>query len=172
MIAGAAAAVTAARRGLALFPMPAGARRPEPGWQDRCSTSPDGAARMIMAGNVGVGCRASGVVALDLDRHPDEPDGVAAFAAACAEHDADWPDTFTVTTPRGQHVYFLAPPWPVASGRGPWPGTDVRAPGYRLGGYLVGPGSVTGSGAYVVGRDAPVAPVPRWLAAALRRFPA
>ena len=39
-------------------------------------TWPDGA-------NIGVGCRASGVIGLDLDRHDGGPDGVAVFAALC-----------------------------------------------------------------------------------------
>jgi hypothetical protein len=103
---------------------------------------------MISAGNVGAGCRASGVVGLDLDRHPGEPDGVAAFTAACAAN-GGWPATFTVRTPRnGLHVYFRAPDWPVASDPGPWPGADARAPGLRSGGYLVGPGSAVAAGSY------------------------
>src|SRR6266568_4804959 len=40
--------------------------------------------------NVGVGCRASSVVGLDLDRHAGGPDGVAAFARFCADLDAAW----------------------------------------------------------------------------------
>jgi hypothetical protein len=120
---------------------------------------------MAAAGNVGVGCRASGVVALDLDRHAGGADGIAAFAAACAAHGTTWPDTFTVRTPRGGlHLYFRAPAGPVASGPGPWPGTDVRAPGYRTGGYLVGPGSVIGDIPYLIERDAPIAALPAWLA--------
>jgi hypothetical protein len=159
-----AAAVAAAERGLALFPLPPGGRRPDPGWQRRCTASPDAAARMIATGNVGVGCRASRVVGLDLDRHPGEPDGIAAFTAACAGH-GGWPATFTVRTPRnGLHVYFRAPDWPIMSGPGPWPGTDIRAPGRRSGGYLVGPGSAVTDGYYVVEHDVPLAPLPGWLA--------
>lgn len=167
MITGTAAAVTAAERGLALFPLPPGGRRPAAGWQRRCTARPDEVARMIDAGNVGVGCRASHVVGLDLDRHPGEPDGIAAFTAACAEHDG-WPSTLTVRTPRGGlHVYFRAPDRPIASGSGPWPGTDVRAPGFRSGGYLVGPGSAVPAGSYAVEDDAPLAPLPGWLSVLL-----
>jgi hypothetical protein len=97
------------------------------------------------------------VVGLDLDRHPGEPDGVAAFAAACSVN-GGWPVTLAVRTPGGGlHVYFHSPDWPVASGPGPWPGTDVRAPGLRTGGYLVGPGSVVGGRAYAIEADLPVA---------------
>lgn len=65
---------------------------------------------MAETGNVGVGCRASDVVGLDLDRHRDGHDGVASFAAVFAAHgDASWPDTLTVRTPSGGlHVYFRA----------------------------------------------------------------
>jgi hypothetical protein len=155
--------VAAAGRGLALFPLPPGGRVPRPGWQRQCTARTDLAAVMAAAGNVGVGCRASGAVALDLDRHPGEADGVAAFAAASAGH-GGWPGTFTVATPSGLHLYFLAPAWPVANGPGPWPGTDVRAPGRRTGGYLVGPGSVVGGAVYAVEADVPIAPLPGWLA--------
>ena len=37
---------------------------------------PDGA-------NIGVGCRASNIVGIDLDRHDSGPDGIATFAALC-----------------------------------------------------------------------------------------
>jgi hypothetical protein len=128
---------------------------------------------MAAAGNVGVGCRASGIVALDLDRHDGGPDGVAAFAAACTARGAGWPATFTVQTPHGGlHLYFRAPAVPVMSGPGPWPGTDVRAPGHRTGGYLVGPGSVAGGAAYVIVRDHPLAPIPGWLSSRLTQRPA
>jgi hypothetical protein len=127
---------------------------------------------MAAAGNVGVGCRASGVVALDLDRHPGGPDGTAAFAAACEANSTTWPVTFTVRTPHGGlHLYFRAPAAPVTSGPGPWPGTDVRGPGYRTGGYLVGPGSAAGGARYVIERDAPVADLPAWLASLLTHGP-
>jgi hypothetical protein len=42
-------------------------------------------------------------------------------------------------------------------------GVDVRAPGTRLGGYLVGPRSLVDSRAYPVTRDPPIGPPPGWL---------
>ena len=43
----------------------------------------------------------------------------------------------------------------VASAIGRWPGIGIRAPGYRTGGYLAGPGSVAGGAAYVIEHDVP-----------------
>jgi hypothetical protein len=53
---------------------------------------------MWTVGNLGVGCRASDVVALDLDRRVGV-DGAAVFAAACAACRQGWPGTFTEIEP-------------------------------------------------------------------------
>jgi hypothetical protein len=150
VLRGVAAALAGVERGLAVFALPPGGRRPEPGWHQRCTTEPAAVHRMWAAGhNIGVGCRACDVVGIDLDRHPDM-DGAAAFAALCAAHRAGWPDTLTVATPRGRHLYFRAGGRPIASTSGRRSplgvGVDVRGPGRRLGGYLVGqdPLSTTG----------------------------
>ncbi|WP_367621056.1 bifunctional DNA primase/polymerase [Streptomyces olivoreticuli] len=47
------------------------------------------------------------------------------------------------------------------------PGIDIRGPGRRSGGYLVGPGSVVGGIPYVIARDVPVLPLPAWIAVRL-----
>jgi Bifunctional DNA primase/polymerase, N-terminal/Protein of unknown function (DUF664) len=85
-------------------------------------TWPDGA-------NIGVGCRASGVIGLDLDRHDGGPDGVAVFAALCRVYGQPWPDTLTVATPHdGRHLYFGIPPGTAAASTiSRWPGIDIRA---------------------------------------------
>ncbi len=157
--------------GLAVFALPALGRMPAPGWQDRCLADPAAVAACWRAGdNVGVGCRASNVVVLDLDHHRDQAvDGVARLAAVCEQLGEEWPVTLTVATPSGgRHLYFRAPPHRVvlsASGaRSPLgPGVDVRAPGRRLGGYVLGPDSRTPAGRYTVAVDVPVAPMPPWL---------
>jgi hypothetical protein len=80
-----------------------------------------------------------------------------------------WPETLTVATPSGgRHLYFAAPDGcttgSVSGGRTALGfGIDVRGPGLRSGGYLVGPGSVVGGVQYVVERDAPVAALPGWI---------
>ena len=159
-----AAAVT--RRGLAVFPLPAGSKAAAPGWHRRCTadlellarTWPDGA-------NIGVGCRASGIAGVDLDRHGG-PDGVATFAEVCARHGQPWPRTLTVATPSGGlHLYFTVPAGLVVpSVAGIWPGVDTRGPGLRLGGYLAGPGSAVGDRRYEIARDDPIAELTGWLA--------
>ena len=156
--------------GLAVFPLPPGAKRAPAGWPHRVTTDPTAVASWPAGSNVGVACRASGVVGLDLDRK-DGVDGVATLRALCAAARWPWPATFTVATAHsGLHLYFRAPAGVVVpSSIGRWPGVDVRAPGAQLGGYLVGPGSVVDGRAYAVARDLPIAPLPGWLTAKLTR---
>lgn len=164
--------VAVLERGLAVFALPPGGRRPAPGWHGRCLADPQLVRRTWRAGdNIGVGCRASSLVGLDLDRDQGV-DGIDAFAAACATAGADWPDTLTVRTPHGLHLYFRAPAGAVigsSSGglAGLGAGVDVRGPGRRRGGYLIGPGSVVEGVRYTVLRDAAIATLPRWLAGLL-----
>jgi hypothetical protein len=167
------AALDLARRGLAVFPIQPWRRVPEPGWQKAATTEP-GRVRPQFAGggNIGVACRASGIVVLDLDRHADGPDGIAGWEALCADHGET--ATFATVTPnRGLHVYFTVPVGTVitsSSGprRGLPPGIDVRAPGHRSGGYVMGPGSQVEAGRYRIAHDVPVAPLPEWIADRLR----
>lgn len=168
------AAARAMDRGLALFPIPAGGRVPEPGWQERATSDPAALAQLLDGGaNVGVGCRTSRVVALDLDVHADGParNGIEVLRAQLMVLGFDeWPVTFTVLTPStGLHLYFRVPAdctiGSSSGGRSPLgPGIDVRGPGRRSGGYLVGPGSIVGGLPYNIAFDVPVAPLPGWIA--------
>lgn len=153
--------------GLAVFPLGRGGKVAPAGWHDTVTTDPDVVASWP-DGNVGVGCRASGIVGLDLDCK-DGVDGMDTLGALCAAARRPWPDTWTVATPRGGlHLYFRAPDGVIVpSSIGRWPGVDVRAPGRHRGGYLVGPGSVIDDRAYKVHRDLPIAPLPAWLTTAL-----
>jgi len=168
------AAVDLVERGLAVFPLPPGGRRPDAGgWSSRCWTDPDRVRRWWREGdNIGVGCRASSVVGLDLDVGGAGRDVLAALAARLGE---PWPDTLTVTSPsRGAHLYFRVPVGStiasVSGGRTALgPGIDIRGPGRGSGGYLIGPGSVVGGVRYVIERDLPVAPLPSWIAVLLTR---
>ncbi|WP_030556869.1 bifunctional DNA primase/polymerase [Streptomyces exfoliatus] len=172
------AAVRAAGRGLALFPLPAGGRVPEPGWHEAATTDPAALVQLLADGaNVGVGCRASQVVALDLDVHQADGPAVNGIETLRTQLDirglADWPETFTVMTPhQGLHLYFRVPATctigSFSGGRTRLgPGIDVRGPGRRRGGDLVGPGSIVGGLPYLITRDVPVAPLPDWIAALL-----
>jgi len=166
-----AAALGLAARGLAVFRLRPGARRPEPGWQELCTTDPLAISCLFRAGdNIGVGCRASNVVGIDLD----VPDGAATFGVLATQRGNGWPDTLTVRTPRGGlHLYFRPPPGrAIASTSGVLaPGIDVRGPGRAAGGYLIGPGSTVNGSAYVIARDAPIADLPGWLAPLLTPGP-
>jgi hypothetical protein len=162
--------LAAAALGLAVFGLPPGSKQAAPGWHARCTADPAAIAASWRPGdNIGVGCRASGIVVIDLDRHDGKPDGVATFRRLLAEAGASWPVTLTVATAGGGlHLYFTPPAGMAAcSANGAWPGIDVRGPGYRLGGYVAGPGSVVGGQAYTVAEASPVAELPGWLAAAL-----
>ncbi|MFB7592337.1 bifunctional DNA primase/polymerase [Streptomyces sp. NPDC056169] len=163
------AARTAIGRGLAVFPLPIGGRVPERGWQRQATLLPERLPELLTGRGVGIGCRASHVVALDLDVHGDN-DGSGVLAALADRLGEKVPETFTVATPSGgRHLYFRAPMGctigSVSGGRTALgPGIDVRGPGHRSGGYLVGPGSVIGGRPYVIALDVPVAPLPAWIA--------
>lgn len=154
-------------RGLVVFALPAESKRADYGWHDRLLVDAAAVDAHWKAGdNVGVACRASGVVGIDLDvKH----DGPARFAAICRERGRSWPQTFTVDTPSGgQHLYFRAPAdriIPSFSGAiSPLGlGVDVRAPGKWLGSYLAGPGSVIAGRSYRIALDLPIMPLPKWL---------
>ncbi|MFF6903538.1 bifunctional DNA primase/polymerase [Streptomyces hydrogenans] len=162
------AARAAVARGLAVFPLPAGGRIPERGWQHQATLLPERLPELLAGRGVGIGCRASHAVALDLDVHGDE-DGPGVLEALAARLGKVVPETFTVSTPSGgQHLYFRAPEGrTIGSSSGGrtrlGPGIDVRGPGHRSGGYLVGPGSVIGGRPYVITRDVPLAPLPSWI---------
>lgn len=160
--------MVALSRGLAVFALPPGERVTVPGWQGNCIRAVDQLADRWRPGdNIGIGCRESDVVGIDLDRKGGV-DGVTELRRLCVAAAADWPDTLTIATPNaGLHLYFRMPAAievPSSTGK-VGPGIDVRAPGRRSGGYLVGPDSVVGGRRYVVERDIPMVVLPSWLAA-------
>ncbi|MFZ3475449.1 bifunctional DNA primase/polymerase [Streptomyces sp. 2.9] len=164
-----AAALATIERGLAVFALPAGGRIPEPGWQLQATFLPERLPDLLAGGrNVGIGCRASGAVALDLDVHGGQ-DGLGLLAALADRLGEELPETFTVSTPSGgRHLYYRAPMGctigSFSGGRSPLgPGIDVRGPGHLSGGYLVGPGSIVGGRPYEILQDVPVAPLPLWI---------
>ena len=159
-------------RGLAVFPLPAGSKAAGPGWQRRCTADLEVLARTWPDGaNIGVGCRASNIVGVDLDRHGGGPTA-SPPSPRCAPCTGSRGRTRSPSPPRttGVHLYFRVPPGlAAASAIGRWPGIDIRAPGYRTGGYLAGPGSVVDGAEYVIEHNVPAAPLPRWLAGLLTR---
>jgi len=110
--------------------------------------------------NIGIDCGKSVLLVLDEDA-PGE------LNRLCAEHDRELPETFTVSTGKGQHLYYRQPEGAsFTNSRG-----AIR--GYRIdvrgrGGYVVGPGSLHHTGRmYQVAADAPIAPLPAWVAGLL-----
>jgi len=183
------AALAAAHRGWAVFPLKPGSKMPAiRRWEQRATTDPERIRAWWAynpASNVGIACGPSGLLVLDLDAaHGPVPPRWAALGithgrdviALLAEH-ARQPDpvaTFTVATPRaGEHRFFWRPPGTRlrsttgARGRGLGWHADTRGPGA----LVAAPGSVQLLRGqlvpYTIVRDDPVARLPDWLTAAL-----
>ncbi|MFE7411467.1 bifunctional DNA primase/polymerase [Streptomyces laurentii] len=182
------AALDAAARGWAVFPLRPGTKRPalhgearcprtgacaggHVKWQERATTDPERITRAWAQApfNIGLATGPSGLVVVDLDMPKDgaaRPTGAEVFAALCKRAGQPVPDAFRAgTASGGQHLYFAAPGAPRLGNSAGLLGelVDTRA----WGGYVVAPGSVTPSGAYTVLDDAPVLPLPGWLLEAL-----
>lgn len=168
-------AVLAAERGWAVFPCRPGDKRPAvQDWENRACADPARVARYWPSPrhNYGIACGPSGLVVIDLDVKGDLPsewqlpginDGRDVFYQVCEWAGMDWPATWTVFTPSaGIHLYFRAPDgFRNKAGNTPLgPMIDIRAQG----GYVVGPGSVTGDGEYVLTDDQDPVPLPPWIA--------
>ncbi|PKW05586.1 Bifunctional DNA primase/polymerase, N-terminal [Streptomyces sp. 1222.5] len=184
-----AAALTAAERGWPVIPLRPNGKRPAghaeeycPGNgrcadghktpEQRATTDPNliHAAWAHQPYNVGIATGPAGLLVIDLDPvKPEEPkgapDGATSLAALCERTGQVLPATYRVRTARGEHLYFTAPAGVrlKCSANRLGPHIDTRA----WGGYVVAPGSTTPAGTYEVADDAPVAPLPEWLAALL-----
>ncbi len=137
--------------------------------------------------NIGVACKQSGLFVVDCDMPKREyqckgtgfeplhdqigplVDGTDVFKYLCQQHDANWVEacaTYTVCTgSMGCHYYYR---WPVgvkASQSSILTGLcDVRGNGGpKGGGYVLGYGSITEKGSYVLEQDRPVLDAPDWL---------
>ncbi|MEV0677424.1 bifunctional DNA primase/polymerase [Actinosynnema sp. NPDC050436] len=166
-----AAAVAAVERGWPVIPLrPYGKVPALRDWDRRATLDPD----QVLAWwehrpyNVGISCRAAGLLVVDLDQ--GVPHGRDVLADLARAHGADDPrDTYTVATPSGgEHRYFRAPDAPLRNTAGKLGRhVDTRA----AGGYVAAQGSIrhttSGLRLYKVVRDLPVAPAPDWLVAAL-----
>lgn len=180
------AALDAAARGWAVFPLRPGdkppalhgeASCPRTGdcttthrkWEQRATTNPHRIHRAWSDRpfNIGIATGPSGLVVIDLDMpkpnsNTGTPSGVTTFNALCARAGQTVPTTYrTRTASGGHHAYFTAPP---GIRLGNTAGTlaplvDTRA----WGGYVVAAGSTTTTGPYEVTDPAPVAALPDWL---------
>ncbi|WP_371799445.1 bifunctional DNA primase/polymerase [Streptomyces sp. NBC_01707] len=185
------AALDAAARGWAVFPLRPGGKPPalhgeasctrtddcttgHRKWEQRATTDPDRIHRAWSADrfNIGIATGPSGLVVVDLDlpkpnSSADTPCGVTTFKALCERTGQAVPTTYRVRTASGgEHLYFAAPNGIRLANTAGFlaPPIDTRA----WGGYIVAPGSTVNGHAYEVIDAAPVAPLPRWLLDALK----
>jgi hypothetical protein len=174
-------ALAMAGRGWHVFPCVPGSKEPalRGNWQRHATTDP----AQICAWwtrrpyNVGISCGPSGLVVIDLDvpkasdASNDDgtvpPTGAASLARLCQQHGEPYPSaTFTVSTPSGgSHLYFTATSHIRNSASSLGPLIDIRA----TGGYVLAPGSQVGGRPYAPRNSALPAPLPRWIATALRK---
>lgn len=175
----ATAAVQAAQRGWHVFPVCPGDKRPAvERWEQQASADPETVCQEFTGRwsgcNYGIACGPSGLVVIDLDLS-EQGNGEVQFVELCrAAGLGEVPATLIIRTPRGGlHLFFSAVGTNVRNSVGRLASAiDVRA----AGGFAVGPGSVLDEraydkpvtlidgGRYTVVREAPVAPLPAWLA--------
>lgn len=134
--------------------------------------------------NIGIACKPSELLVIDCDRaksamnlagtkweHLHEGYGPLVHGEDLLDEirhtcEGQIPPTYTVRTGSGGlHIYLWWPSsWPRASQSSIWKGLiDVRSNGGEHGGYVLGGGSVTESGKYVIVDDSPVAIAPSWI---------
>jgi hypothetical protein len=111
------------------------------GWRDAATTDEDQIAqwwKTFPSAVPGIELGRSGLLVVDLDRHPGGADGVTAFKIMRGDNPV--PQCPTVKTPSGgYHLYFRQPDGePLGNGRGSLPdGIDIRGDG----GWTVAPGA-------------------------------
>ena len=139
-------------------------KHPEPwSWAKESTNDSARLARTFGRGprNVGVDCGRSRLLVLDEDA-PGE------LERLCLTQRRELPETLTVSTGKGTHVYYRQPaavPFTNAVGGLRDYRVDVRG----RGGYVIGPGSLHQNGrTYAVVSAAPIAPVPGWIAELLQ----
>lgn len=170
-------ALELAERGMWVFPLRPMSKRPavRRDWEGAATLDPDTVRRIWRAAayNVGIATGPSRLLVVDLDnprgsiRPGRTPEGRRSLAALAVTAGEVVPrGTFTVATPRGEHIYFRAPA-----------GVELRNTVGRLGafidtraggGYVVGPGSVVAQGRYRVVASADPVLAPVWLVNRLR----
>ncbi|MFI1440926.1 bifunctional DNA primase/polymerase [Streptomyces fructofermentans] len=186
-----ASALDAASRDWRVFPLIPGDKRPAVrDWEQHATANHDRITRCWThaAYNVGIATGPSGLVVIDLDRPKhaaDAPpaawaeygvtDGADVFAVLCERHGQPLPiDTYTVRTwSGGTHLYFAAPAGEPLRNTA---GDSVRGLGWKVdtravGGLVVAAGSIHNGRPYEITYNAPVAPLPGWLAELLRPAP-
>lgn len=134
-------ALWCARKGFRVFPLKPGGKTPaHKGWQQEATTDEATIQRTWNGTDYNIGvATGAGLVVIDIDVKNGKP-GEETFASLGIPE-----DTFIVRTPSGgRHLYFQGSGDVRNSVQALGPGVDVRG----AGGYVVGPGSVTGESVY------------------------
>lgn len=138
--------------GLAVLPCRAD-KSPAAGWGvTRATTDPQVIVDAFIdtaAPLVGVACGASGVIVVDIDRHPGGADGFASLAEAGPDLPPTW--RHTSISGAGEHAVYAVPAGVDPAPSRPFPGVDLKAGA----GYVVWSGGVPAS-------RAEFAPAPPW----------
>jgi hypothetical protein len=144
------AAQSMRNRGFTVFPVKPDSKEPACYWTDEQLPG------ITDQDNYGIDCGRSGLVVIDLDGQT----GIDSFEALLEAESLDsWPDTFTVQTPHGMHLYFAGSGVGNSAGK---LGSNIDVRG--AGGYVVGPGSQIDGETYEIDNDAQIADLPAWLA--------
>jgi Bifunctional DNA primase/polymerase, N-terminal len=169
-------ALQLAQRGWPVFPLRPYSKRPAiRNWEQQATTDPVQVRAWWSAdptANIGLACGPAGLVVIDLDSGHDAGrehgrHTLARLAVAAGGEPIPW--TYTVATPSGEHLYFVAPPGShfrnTVAVLGPHIDTRVA------GGYVVAAGSKVGAvdnaRPYRVTQDMSAMPLPAWLTATL-----
>ncbi len=164
------AALALAARGIVVFPVRVGSKKPMVRWGSDATTDPDTVtgwwSRWPYA-SIGVACKPSGLTIVDVDG----PAGRASWTALTGQHGHT--PTASVTTGRtdgGVHYWYRAPQTsPPGNSKGSdtsgiAPGIDIRGAGDGDGGMAVAPPSLHHSGRRYQWADRlPLADLPGWL---------
>lgn len=188
------AALDAQQRGFHIFPVARGAKVPHPAAGQWGLTATNDVNRIIYFwtrvdpnANIGVACKPSQLLVVDLDRAKDDwnlkgtewahlhavwgervngEDLFDEMRFQLDDENSDPYDTFVVSTGSGgTHLYYSWPAhWPVISQASPVKGVvDVRGNGGQFGGYVLGQGSIGETGGYAIENDQPLALPPTWI---------
>lgn len=157
-------ALALAARGFHVFPLKVRGKTPaHDGWQDEATTDPAKIAAMWEGAGYNVGIFTSkfgpdrALLVVDVDNKGEKNGDEQLLRLEMGGN--DFPSTYTQSTPSGgRHLVYVVDD-PVKQGANVLAsGLDTRS----RGGYIVGAGSVLGSGAYT-GGDGPLSPAPQWL---------
>ena len=182
-------ALAAAAKGFAIFPVKPNDKtpgrlypdRPEHEapwlikWYDVATTDPAQIVRWWTTeprSNIGISAKRSGLLVIDCDTKTGN--GFDEWHEIASGFDPYWycsPLYVVRTGSGGCHIYYRWPEHVQASQSGLSANVDIRSNGGERGGYVLGPGSVTAKGPYLVEEGDAPPPAPPWLVELCRERP-